>query len=95
MKIRIDSCGFEATEALYEHTEQQVKRLGEAFPLNHATVTLAVERDGEPVVEVSIQGEEIDLRFEERGTDLYGAVPRIVERIEQRLRRSSDSQTIF
>ena len=45
MKIRIKSCGFEATETLYEHTEQQVKRLGEAFPLSHATVTLAVERD--------------------------------------------------
>lgn len=95
MKIRIDSQGFEVVGTLYEHTEQQVKRLAERLDLSGVTVTLSLAPGGEPLVEIAIWGKEIDLRFEERGTDMYGAVPRIVERIEQRLLRRKEDRSLF
>lgn len=95
MKIRIDSQGFEVDGTLYEHTEQQVKRLAERFALSCVNVTLSLTSEGEPLVEIAVRGNEIDLRFEERGADMYGAVPRIVERIEQRLLRHRDDHTLF
>ncbi len=88
MLIHIKGRNIEVTDALREYTEKKVQKLEKHFQnIKEAVVTLTVQR-GLQMVEVQLDGDGVLLRGEERrGTDMYGSIDQVVEKLETRVKR--------
>lgn len=85
MLINIKGRNIEVTDALSSYVDKKLQKLEKHFhDLKEAVVTLSVQR-GMHVVEVQLEGDGIILRAEERrGTDMYGSIDQVVEKLESR-----------
>jgi putative sigma-54 modulation protein len=80
--------GLEVTDGLREHAEQRLHRLEKYFQnVTEAIVMESVEGGSEHRVEVTLLGDNLTLRGEERTSDMYASVDRVVEKLEQRLKK--------
>jgi putative sigma-54 modulation protein len=88
MLIQIKGKNFEITDALKAYVEKKLPKLEKYFhDLKEAVVTMSVQR-GLHVVEVQLEGDGILLRGEERrGTDMYGSIDQVVEKLESRVKK--------
>ncbi len=88
MLIQIKGKNFEVTDALKTYVEKKLPKLEKYFQnLKGATVIMSVQR-GLHQVEVQLEGDGILLRGEERrGTDMYGSIDQVVEKLENRVRK--------
>ncbi|MCE5314648.1 MAG: ribosome-associated translation inhibitor RaiA [Armatimonadota bacterium] len=88
MLINVKGKNFEVTDALKGYVEKKLPKLEKYFhDLKEAVVTLSVQR-GMHVVEVQIEGDGVLLRGEERrGTDMYGSIDQVVDKLESRVRK--------
>jgi len=79
---------LEVTDGLREHAEQRLHRLEKYFQnVTEAIVIESVEGASEHRVEVTLFGDNLTLRGEERTGDMYASVDRVVEKLEQRLKK--------
>jgi len=88
MLIQVKGRNIEVTDALKGYIEKKLPKLEKYFQnLKEAVVTLSVQR-GLHVVEVQLEGDGILLRGEERrGTDMYGSIDQVVEKLESRVKK--------
>ncbi|MEN6581249.1 MAG: ribosome-associated translation inhibitor RaiA, partial [Armatimonadota bacterium] len=75
-------------DALKSYIEKKLPKLEKYFhEVKEAVVTMSVQR-GLHVVEVQLEGDGVLLRGEERrGTDMYGSIDQVVEKLESRVRK--------
>lgn len=79
---------LEVTDGLREHAEQRLHRLEKYFQnVSEAVVIESVEGSSEHRVEVTLLGDNLTLRGEERTSDMYASVDRVVDKLEQRLKK--------
>ena len=88
MLINIKGKNIEVTDALSSYVNKKVQKLEKHFhDLKEAVVSLSVHR-GMHVVEVQLEGDGVMIRAEERrGTDMYGSIDQVVEKLESRVQK--------
>lgn len=88
MLIQIKGRNLEVTDALKSYVEKKLQKLEKHFQnIKEATVVLRVQR-GMHMVEVQLEGDGVLLRGEERrGTDMYGSIDQVVEKLEVRVKK--------
>jgi putative sigma-54 modulation protein len=88
MLIQVKGKNLEVTDALKNYVNKKLRKLEKYFhDIKGATVTMSVSR-GMHVVEVQLEGDGILLRGEERrGTDMYGSIDQVVEKLEIRVKK--------
>jgi len=93
MLINIKGRNVEVTDALKNYVEKKIAKLEKHFSdIKGANVVLTVNR-GYHIVEVQLEGDGILLRCEERrGTDMYGSIDQVVEKLEIRAIKFKDKR---
>jgi putative sigma-54 modulation protein len=88
MLIHVKGRNLEVTDALRNYVNKKLQKLEKHFrDIKEATVTMSVYR-GMHVVEVMLEGDGVLLRGEERrGTDMYGSIDQVVEKLEVRAQK--------
>jgi len=88
MLIQIKGKNLEVTDALKSYVERKLQKLEKYFKeIREATVIMSVYR-GMHVVEVQLEGDGVLIRGEERrGTDMYGSIDQVVEKLEVRVKK--------
>jgi len=88
MLIQVKGRNLEVTDALQNYVDKKLQKLEKYFhEIREATVTMSVYR-GMHVVEVMLEGDGVLLRGEERrGTDMYGSIDQVVEKLEIRVKK--------
>lgn len=88
MLIQVKGKNLEITDALRNYVDKKVRKLEKYFhEIKEAVVTMSVSR-GMHVVEVQLEGDGVLLRGEERrGTDMYGSIDQVVEKLETRVKK--------
>ena len=93
MKIDITARHVEVTEAMKEHAQAKLEKIGAEFPqIDSAHMILNVEKY-RCNAEILVTGKKF-LRMEaaESSTDLYASIDTVVDTIEKRLRKSVDKK---
>jgi putative sigma-54 modulation protein len=79
---------LEVTDGLRDHAVSRLQRLEKYFQnITEAVVIESVERGSEHRVEVTLLGDNLTLRGEERTSDMYASLDRVVDKLEQRLKK--------
>lgn len=88
MLIGVKGKNIEVTDALRSYLEKKLQKLEKYFhEIKEASVILSVQR-GMHMVEVQLEGDGVLLRGEERrGTDMYGSIDQVVEKLETRVKK--------
>jgi len=88
MLIHIKGKNLEVTDALRSYIDRKLSKLEKHFQnIKEASVVLCVQR-GMHLVEVQLEGDGVLLRGEERrGTDMYGSIDQVVEKLETRVKK--------
>lgn len=86
MRITVKGKNLEVTDALRQHAEKKVGKLGKYFRngVVGADVLLSVERELH-IAEITLQVAGLLLRGESRTVDMYGSIDSAVDRIERQL----------
>ena len=84
---------FQVTEGLREHAQQRLQKL-ETYFQNIREVSVVESVEGpQHRVEVTVQGDGLTLRGEERTNDMYASLDRVVDKLEQRLKKFKAKHT--
>ena len=88
MLINVKGKNLEVTDALRSYVDKKLQKLEKYFQdIKEATVIMSVQR-GMHMVEVQLEGDGVVLRGEERrGTDMYGSIDHVVEKLETRVKK--------
>lgn len=93
--VRVKGKHLEVTNGLREYAEQRLQGLEKYFGhIRHATVVESVEGLNEHRVEVTLEGDDgLIIRGEERTENMYKSVDRVVEKLENRVRKHKERHT--
>ncbi|HSV74093.1 MAG TPA: ribosome-associated translation inhibitor RaiA [Chthonomonadales bacterium] len=87
MRLTIRGKSDPIPESLQRYAERKLAKLDRLFRrIDEAEIRHAFER-GIHIVELSMVGDNVDLRSEERSADLHAAVDNAIEKIERRVKR--------
>ena len=87
MRITVKGKNMEVTDALQRYAEKKVEKLGKYFSnLKSAVVTQSTLRNWH-IVEVSLDGDGVVLRGEERSDNMYASIDAVVEKLESQVKR--------
>lgn len=87
MRITIKGKNMDVSDPLQRYAEKKVEKLEKYFPtLREATVTQSVQKNSH-IVEVTLEGEGILFRGEERTDSMYASIDLVVEKLETQLKR--------
>lgn len=87
MRVNVKGKNVEVTDALEKYAEKKVEKLGKYFPsIKEANVTQSVQRNWH-IVEVTLEGDGILLRGEERTDNMYASIDQVVEKLERQIKR--------
>jgi putative sigma-54 modulation protein len=87
MKITVRGKNLEVTDALKKYAEKKVEKLGKYLPgIKEAIVTQSVQKNMH-IVEVTLEGDGLLLRGEERTNSLYASIDQVVEKLETQIKR--------
>lgn len=95
MNIQLQGRHMEISEALRQHSELLLGRLGRQFPaIRHSHVTLTVSASAH-IADIRVWAEGLDLRSTDQGGDMYTALSRAAGKLERRLQKLSDRHYRF
>lgn len=87
MRITVKGKNMEVTEALEQYAEKKVEKLGKYFHnIKEAVVTQSTQRNWH-IVEVTLEGDGILIRGEERTDNMYASIDQVVEKLEKQVKR--------
>ena len=87
MRITVRGKNMDVTDALRRYAEKKVEKLEKYFGnLTEAIITQSTQRNSH-IVEVTLEGDGILLRGEERSDDMYSAIDQVVEKLEKQVKR--------
>jgi len=85
--VTVKGKNIEVTEGLRSYSEKRLSKLEKYMPnLREAVVRQSVERNLHRV-EVTLQGDGIILRGEERSDNMYASVDLVLDKLEQRIKK--------
>jgi putative sigma-54 modulation protein len=88
--INVKGRNVEVTDGLREYTEKRLQKLGKFVPnLRTATVRECVDKNMHRI-EVTLEGDGLLLRGEERTSDMYTSIDLVLDKLEQRVKRFKD-----
>ena len=91
--VRVKGKHLQVTEGLREHAEKRLQKLEVYFQnIREAVVVESVE-GAMHRVEVTLEGDGLLLRGEERTSDMYASLDRVVDKLEQRLKKFKAKHT--
>ncbi len=87
MRVTVKGKNIEVTDALQRYAEKKVEKLGKYFEnLKSAVVTQSTQRNWH-IVEITLEGDGILLRGEERSDNMYASIDQVVEKLESQIKR--------
>lgn len=87
MRVTVKGKNMEVTEALQRYAQKKVEKLGKYFRnLKSARVTQSIQRNWH-IVEVTLEGDGLLLRGEERSDNMYASVDQVVDKLERQIKR--------
>lgn len=87
MRVTVKGKNVEVTPPLQEYAEKKVQKLEKYFhSMKEAIVTQSTQRNWR-IVEVTLEGDGILLRGEERSDDMYASIDQVVEKLEKQIKR--------
>lgn len=87
MLINVKGKNMNVTDALEKYAEKKVRRLEKHFHnIKQAEITQSVQRNWH-IVEVTLEGDGILLRGEERSDNMYASIDQVVEKLERQIAR--------
>lgn len=87
MRITVRGKNMDVTDALQRYTEKKVQKLSKYFQnIKEAIVTQSMQRNW-CIVEVTLEGDGVVLRGEERSDNMYASIDQVVEKLETRIKR--------
>jgi putative sigma-54 modulation protein len=87
MRITVKGKNMDVSDTLERYAEKKVEKLGKYFHnLKEAVVTQSVQRNTH-IVEVTLEGDGIVLRGEERSDNMYTSIDQVVEKLETQVKR--------
>lgn len=91
--VKVKGKHLQMTDGLRDYAEQKLQRLEKYF--GHIREAIVVESiDGNSHrVEVTLEGDGLLLRGEERTTDMYVSVDRVIDKLEQRVKKYKQKHT--
>jgi putative sigma-54 modulation protein len=88
--VTVKGKNIEVTEGLKSYSEKRLSKLEKYLPnLREAIVRQSVERNMHRV-EVTLQGDGVILRGEERSDNMYASVDLVLDKLEQRIKKWKD-----
>ena len=93
IQVHVKGKHLKVTDGLREHAEHRLQRLEKYFAnIREARVVESIE-GGEHRVEVTLEGDGLLLRGEERTEDMYASLDRVVDKLEQRVKKFKAKHT--
>ncbi|MBI3929047.1 MAG: ribosome-associated translation inhibitor RaiA [Armatimonadetes bacterium] len=87
MQITIKGRHIDVTDALKEYASKRVNKIERYFDhVISADVTLATERNWH-IAEITVFGQGFDMRGRERSNDMYSSIDRVIDKLEQQIKR--------
>lgn len=88
--VTVKGKNIEVTDGLQSYAEKRLQKLEKYLPnLKEAVVRESVERN-QHRVEVTLQGDGVVLRGEERSDNMYSSIDLVLEKLEQRIKKFKD-----
>jgi putative sigma-54 modulation protein len=87
MQIVVKGKNMDVTEALRSHAEKRISKISRYFDRIISTdVTLSTERNWH-IVEVTVHANGQVLRGEERTNDMYSSIDKVIDKLEQQVKK--------
>ena len=87
MRITVKGKNMEVSDPLQRYAEKKVEKLGKYFQnIKEAVITQSIQRNWH-IVEVTLEGDGILLRGEERSDNMYASIDQVVEKLEKQIKR--------
>lgn len=87
MQVTVKGKNVDVSDALQRYAEKKVEKLGKYFQnIKKAVVTQSTQRNWH-IVEVTLEGDGILLRGEERSDNMYASIDQVVEKLEAQIKR--------
>ncbi|MDH7570305.1 MAG: ribosome-associated translation inhibitor RaiA [Armatimonadota bacterium] len=87
MRVTVRGKNMEVTEDLKSYAEKKLRKLEKYFDHIHdVQIVQSIERQWH-VVEVTLQGDGLLLRGEERSPDMYASIDQVLEKLERQLQK--------
>jgi putative sigma-54 modulation protein len=87
MRITFKAKNVDVSDTLQKYAEKKIEKLSKYFQnLKEAAVTLSLQRNWQ-IIEVTLDGDGIVLRGQERSNDMYTSIDQVVEKLEKQVKR--------
>jgi len=87
MRVIVKGKNVNVTDALQRYAEKKVQKLEKYFhTIKEAVVTQSTQRNWH-IVEVTLEGDGILLRGQERSDNMYASIDQVVEKLEKQIKR--------
>ena len=87
MRVTIKGKNVEVTDPVQRYVQKKVEKLDRYFhTIKEAVVTQSKQRNWH-IVEVTLEGDGVLLRGEERSDNMYAAIDQVVEKLEKQIKR--------
>lgn len=92
MQITVKGKQIDLTDSLKNYANEKMGKMSRYFDhMISAEVCLSIERNWH-VAEITVFGEGFDMRGEEKSTDMYNSIDRVVEKLERQLKKQKGKQ---
>lgn len=89
MKLNIRGNKIKVTTAIKSYIEDKFSRLDKYFKEKEVDVNVLIKVNGlEQIIEVTIPGNKLTIRSEERNRDLYAAIDLVTDKLERQIRKN-------
>lgn len=87
MQITVKGKQIDLTDSLKNYASEKMGKMSRYFDhMISAEVCLSIERNWH-VAEITVFGEGFDMRGEEKSTDMYNSIDRVIEKLERQLKK--------
>ena len=87
MQITVKGKQIDLTDSLKNYASEKMSKMSRYFDhMISAEICLSIERNWH-VAEITVFGEGFDMRGEEKSTDMYNSIDRVVEKLERQLKK--------
>ncbi|MFA5506069.1 MAG: ribosome-associated translation inhibitor RaiA [Vulcanimicrobiota bacterium] len=87
MQITVKGKQIDLTESLKNYASEKMSKMSRYFDhMISAEICLSIERNWH-VAEITVFGEGFDMRGEEKSTDMYNSIDRVIEKLERQLKK--------
>jgi putative sigma-54 modulation protein len=92
--VKVKGKHLQVTDGLRDYAQQKLQRLEKYFGnIREAIVIESIDGKNMHRVEVTLEGDGLMLRGEERTSDMYVSVDRVVDKLEQRVKKYKEKHT--